>query len=228
MITSPLTIEKAYTFRKIQAHANIPDITCWYWYITSFDDLLLLGEKVTSGIATSATLEVMKRLHKNEARQTGERPQYPIKGHFNNQISYLIEGRLQAEVEEGDLITLQKVADMATDITFNTKVKVFFEKGHLYVGQNLIGFCFDVGQKILEERTVDKFAFPEDDNQEVITIGKWPDGNHFYIKSNKQRTFPKEKYNTHEAAEREALKHTSKEYIRNAPQMPFIYSRIGD
>lgn len=215
-----------YTFRLIQAHGKLPHLRGWYWYITSLGDMMLLGHKVTSGIAASATIEVMDRLHKNAARDGIGK--HPIKGHLRNQLSYLLEARLQGEVEEGDMITLSKVASMATDITFNTKLDVFLEKGNLYVGPNLIGFCWDMGQRVFEERKVKKFAFPIDDKPEVITIGKWPDGNHFYMKSNKQRTFPKEKYNTFKEAEQEALRHTTKEHIKDAPAMPFIYSRQGD
>jgi hypothetical protein len=198
----------------------------WYWYITTMTDMLLLGEKVTSGITTSATLEIMKRLHKNEGRLNDNK--YNIKGHFNNQLSYLLEGKLQSEMKEGDMITLERVASMATDITFNTKLKVFLKEGHIYVGPNLMGFCFDIGQRIIEEREVNVFAFPVDDKPEIITIGKWPDGKHFYIKSSKQRVFTQNKYNTFEEAEREALLYADKEHIKDSPVMPFVYSRYGD
>lgn len=97
--------------------------------------------------------------------------------------------------------------------------------GAIYVGPNLFGFTHDHGQLVLNEIVKDEFVFPVD--KEIITIGSWPGGKHFYLKSNTQRVMDDKKFNSYEEARQEALFYVSDDsQIKRTDK--FIYMHQGD
>lgn len=79
------------------------------------------------------------------------------------------------------------------------------------LAMNSCGGWFPLGDtEILEEVWSDELRWPDRYPDEVITISRWPDGQHFYLTSNQDRLFSLSKFNTVAAAEREAKKYTDK------------------
>lgn len=71
------------------------------------------------------------------------------------------------------------------------------------------------GVTVLGEVTSDELVWPEQLDDEVIFIGKYPDGRHYYLSSNKGRIFAPPKHTTYQAAERMAKQYTDNIQTRN-------------
>lgn len=93
------------------------------------------------------------------------------------------------------------------------------------------GWCYkDDTWEILETRELPTMAYPTDIDpkhnfvpteesdlyKETIRITQWPDGTHFYLRSNKNRLFFPEKFDTYEQAFEEAKKYVAENRIVNA------------
>jgi len=58
-------------------------------------------------------------------------------------------------------------------------------------------------------------TWPEQFDDEIITISRWPKGKHYYLCSNKDRVFVPEKFTTCEAAREAALRYVPADRIRS-------------
>jgi hypothetical protein len=89
--------------------------------------------------------------------------------------------------------------------TFNRPILVNFKGGWM---------TFD-GVLVLGEITSDKLIWPKQFDDEVITIGKYPDGRHYYLSSNRGRLFAPPKHTTYQAAAQVAKQYTDQIRERN-------------
>jgi hypothetical protein len=201
-----------YTFRKIQCHEKIPDLTGWYWYINT-DEALLDYISRTKGISANSIHEVSKRLH----------PDDPFQGHYSDAVSLALDLKIRTTYGEGQKINLMTLTEEVNDILVKPKIDMYMSHPGIYLGANLIGFTPDCGQRVVHEIVKNEYDFPETD--EIITISRWGDGKHFYLSSSTGRDF-KKKYNTYKQAEERALKFVDKDNIREDNK--FTYTKIGD
>jgi hypothetical protein len=71
------------------------------------------------------------------------------------------------------------------------------------------------GVKVLGEITNDGMIWPTQYDDETITIGKYPNGRHYYLSSNRGRIFVPPSYPTYDAAEAVAKQYTNSIKTRN-------------
>lgn len=76
------------------------------------------------------------------------------------------------------------------------------------------GYMPLAGAIILETVESDELDWNIRYPDEIITIGRWPGGKHFYLWSNKDRIFVPGKYTTYPAARVAALRHVPAERIK--------------
>lgn len=118
--------------------------------------------------------------------------------------------------------------------------QTLFKRNTLLVNR-VGGWCHkDDSMEILETRTTEWMSWPEDIPEqfrpttqtedlykETIRISQWPDGTHFYLRSNKKRVFFPEKHDTYEAAFNEAKRYVTEDRIINAGRIRVSeYSKI--
>jgi len=64
--------------------------------------------------------------------------------------------------------------------------------------------------KVLAEIESERMNWPNDyDQEEIVTISRWPEGKHFYLSSNKDRVFVPPSYSQYKDAHRVAEKYTN-------------------
>lgn len=123
----------------------------------------------------------------------------------------------KAGVSQGNFINIS----LTPLVLFSKRLDGMFkalEDKHIILANQNGGYCFrDKNMVILEERTSNKLVFPElpvngKEPEEQITISKWYNGIHWYLKSNK-RTFNK-KHNSLESAKKKALEFVTESQIK--------------
>ncbi len=77
------------------------------------------------------------------------------------------------------------------------------------------GFAAKRDLIVLAEIHSRDLTWPEQFDDEIITISRWPKGKHYYLCSNKERVFVPEKYVTYQVAREAALRYVPADRIRS-------------
>ena len=77
------------------------------------------------------------------------------------------------------------------------------------------GFAAKRDLIVLAEVHTRDLTWPEQFDDEIITISRWPKGIHYYLCSNRERVFVPEKFTTCQAAREAALRYVPVERIRS-------------
>lgn len=108
-----------------------------------------------------------------------------------------------------------------------TAMKGLTDHGVVYMNRNHGLFFGKI--EILEERTSEKFEFPDGDNHKEgvrITISRYGGCQHYYLNSNVNRAFSQPKFNTPEEAIAEAKQHAFANNIEFSAD--YAYAKDGD
>lgn len=186
-----------YRFARVKCHAHI-EISSWYLVIKR-EDLELFMD-----MHKSATQSAFMRYHRDP--------------HLFDQKTWQ---------------PLNAIADILNPVRMGagwlkTAMKGLSNHGVIYMNC-AHGLLFGEFIEVLEEMEREKLAFPvEDEHKEgvKITVCRWGDGQHYYLKASNNQVFSQPKFNTAQEAMDEARWYAFEKNIRMSDE--YVYSRQGD
>lgn len=132
------------------------------------------------------------------------------------QLDQLNEGRIRESEVHNPSIFIEALA--------NNVINTLEQGKSLLWANDANRFELNEKIKVLKEIQSESYSFP--DIEEVITIGKWLGGKHYYLQSNMPRNIEKLQFNSSLEAKDEALKYVDNEHI--IINTSNIYGHEGD
>ncbi len=178
-----IATETEYNFVRIKVHPRL-DLTAWYLAIKRAD------------------LDLFFEMHRRSAQSMFMR--FHHDPHLYNQKTWE---------------PLNEIAQILNPVRLSagwlaTAEKALLEFGVIYMNR-AYGLLFGPNEVVVETLILPTLEFPIDDNSKdgvQITISLWGCGQHYYLSSNQNHVFPRDKYDTYAQAMSEAGKHA---YVTN-------------